>query len=332
MAFIDGIIEKAKSDSRRIVLPETEDPRVLKAAVTVQQEGIAEVILIGNPDTVSSSLQELGISQEFEIVDPVNGDLVDDYAHEFCEMRKHKGLTAEQAKSVMTQNIPHGVMLLHKNKADGLVAGAVHSTGDTLRPALQILKTAPGVPLVSSFFFMALGEATYIFADCGLVEEPDAEQLANIALASAKSATSFGIEPKVALLSYSTKGSANSPMTQKVVEATRIAQEKAKEMFPADLGVLIDGELQADAALTERVGSSKAPGSPVAGHARVLVFPDLNAGNIGYKLVQYLGGAGAYGPILQGIRKPVNDLSRGCTPEDIVAVAAITCVQSQIAE
>lgn len=330
MGFIDGVIEKAKSNPKRIVLPETADERVLKAAGEIRAREIAPVTLIGEPDTVSGNLKSLGITQEFEIVDPATAPWADEFAHEYYEMRKHKGVTEEQARAVMAEYIPHGMMLLHKGKADGLVAGAAHSTGDTLRPALQILKTAPGARIASSFFFMVLKDATYLFADSGLVEDPDAEQLAEIAVATAKTALAFGIDPMVALLSYSTKGSAKSHLTEKVVKATELAQKRALEVFGADSPVRIDGELQGDAALAERVGRKKAPSSEVAGRARVLIFPNLDAGNIAYKLVQYLAGAEAYGPIIQGTRLPVNDLSRGCLPEDIVGVAAVTVVQSQM--
>ena len=330
MGFVDWVIEKAKSKPRRIVLPETEDERVLKAAGMIQAEKIAPVILIGEPDKVSGNLKSLGITDEFEIVDPAKASWTDDFAHEYFEMRKHKGITEQQAKAVMADYIPHGIMMLHKGKADGLVAGAAHSTGDTLRPALQILKTAPGVKIASSLFFMAFEDVTYLFADCGLVEDPDAEQLAEIAIATAQTAIGFEIEPIVALLSYSTKGSAKSHLTEKVVKATELAQQRAKEVFGADSRVRIDGELQGDAALAERVGRKKAPSSEVAGRAKILIFPNLDAGNIAYKLTQYLAGADAYGPIIQGTRLPINDLSRGCVPEDIVGVAAITVVQSHL--
>ncbi len=330
MGFIDGIIEQAQGSPKRVVLPEAADERVLKAAGDIQARKIAHVVLIGEQDEVSRNLKSLGITGDFEIVDPATASWADEFAHEYFEMRKHKGLTEEQAKMAMSECIPHGVMLLNANKADGLVAGAAHSTGDVLRPALQILKTVPGVRLASSFFFMAFEEVTYLFADCGLVENPDASQLAEIAIATAQSALTFNIEPTVALLSYSTKGSANSPLTQKVAEATELAQKRAEEVFGPDSAVKIDGELQADAALVERVGRKKAPSSEVAGHAKVLIFPDLNVGNISYKLVQYLAGAEAYGPIIQGTRLPVNDLSRGCVAEDIVGVTAITVVQCQM--
>ncbi|HOF38764.1 MAG TPA: phosphate acetyltransferase [Candidatus Hydrogenedentes bacterium] len=330
MGFIDQVIERAQANPRTIVLPEADDERVLKAAGEIQARKIASVTLIGAVDTVTRKLNELGIKGEFEIVDPARAPWADEFANDFFAMRKHKGITEEQARATMQQCIPHGMMLLHKGKAQGLVAGASHSTGDTLRPALQILKTAPGARLASSFFFMAFEDATYLFADSGLVEDPNEEQLAEIAVATAQSALTFGIDPTVAMLSYSTKGSAKSPLTEKVVKATELAQKRALEVFGPDSKVRIDGELQGDAALSDRVGRSKAPGSEVAGRAKVLIFPNLDAGNIAYKLVQYLGGAEAYGPIIQGTRLPINDLSRGCSPEDIVGVAAITVVQSQV--
>lgn len=330
MAFIDRIIEKAQANPKHILLPEPEDERTLRAAVQIEDRKIAEVSLVGSRDVVASKLRELGINREFDIVDPATAAWRDEAAAAFYEMRKAKGVDEEQAAETMAKPIPHGIMMLHMGKADGLVAGAIHSTGDTLRPALQILKTAPGSSLVSSFFFMAMGDNVLIFSDSGLVEDPNAEQLAEIALASAQTALAFDIAPFVAMLSYSTKGSAKSHLVDKVVEATRIAQERAAERFGPDSPVRIDGELQADAALVESVAASKAPGSPVAGKAKVLIFPNLDAGNIGYKLVQRLAGAEAYGPIIQGVRLPVNDLSRGCSAEDIVGVAAITVVQSQM--
>ncbi|MBI4558230.1 MAG: phosphate acetyltransferase [Candidatus Hydrogenedentes bacterium] len=330
MAFIDLIIERARRDPKTIVFPEAEDERTLYAAVEIVDRGIGKPILVGDPAHVASKLRELGLSMELAVVSPSQAERLEPFATEFCAMRKAKGMTEDTARRLMQEPIHHGLMMVHKGMADGLVAGAIHSTGDTLRPALQILRMARGVKLVSSFFFMVCGDRTYIFADAGLVEDPNADQLAEIALATAQSAQGFGIEPTVAMLSYSTKGSADSPLTRKVVEATKLAQSRIAERFGPGSPVQIDGELQADAALVEAVGKRKAPASPVAGRARVLIFPNLDAGNIAYKLVQRLGGADAYGPIVQGMRLPVNDLSRGCTAEDIVGVAAVTVVQSQM--
>lgn len=330
MVFIDGVIEQARGIGGTVILPEPEDDRTLRAAAQILDRGIAGVVLVGDRDVIRSKCRELGLARDFEVVDPRQAAWLDEFAETYYEMRRAKGMTIEKAREVMLESIPHGVMMLHKGKGAGLVAGAIHATSDTLRPALQILRTAPGCALVSSFFFMCKEDALFIFADCGLVEDPDAEQLAEIALSSAASAMAFGIDPLVAMLSYSTKGSAHSPLTEKVIRATALAQERAKERFRPEDGVLIDGELQGDAALVPKVGASKAPGSPVAGKARVLIYPNLDAGNIAYKLVQRLGGYDAYGPIIQGIRLPVNDLSRGCSVEDIVGVAAITMVQSRL--
>lgn len=330
MPFIDDVIVRAQQSPRTIVLPEAEEERTLRAADAIEEKKIAKVTLVGDQDVVRAKMRDLGITRDITIVDPARSEYRQSFVEEFYEMRKAKGLTEEAAAAQMAQPIPFGMMMLHRRLADGLVAGAIHSTGDTLRPALQILRTAPGVSLVSAFFFMAFEHVTYLFADSGLVEDPTADQLADIAVASAGTALAFGIEPYVAMLSYSTKGSAKSRLTEKVVEATALAQARALQKFGSDSPVRIDGELQADAALVEAVGSRKAPGSPVAGKAKVLIFPDLNAGNIGYKLVERLGGASAYGPILQGLRLPVNDLSRGCSADDIVGVAAVTVVQSQM--
>jgi phosphate acetyltransferase len=262
-------------------------------------------------------------------VDPLKSDKFEDYVNSFYELRKTKGMTLEKAREIMKDELYWGVMMVKKGDADGMVSGAVHSTADTLRPALQILKTAPGTKLVSAFFVMVVPDCEYghngifVYADSGLVENPNAEELSEIAIASAKSFRSLvQAQPKVAMLSYSTYGSAKSELTEKVIEATRLAKEKAPDL-------IIDGELQADAALVPSVGKSKAPGSNVAGEANVLVFPDLNCGNIAYKLTQRLAKAEAYGPITQGLAKPVNDLSRGCSAEDIVGVVAITAVQAQ---
>lgn len=330
MSFIDTIIERAKQDKKRIVLPEATDVRVLQAARELTDRGIVDVILVGSQAEVEAAAKENHVDiSGITLVDPATDANTASYEEAFYELRKKKGMTPEKAKEQMKDPVYFGVMMVKEKAADGLVSGAIHSTSDTLRPALQIVKTAPGTKLVSAFFLMAVpnseyGEnGTFIFADCGLNENPDADQLSEIAISSAKSFEQLvGTEAKVAMLSYSTKGSAKSDLTQKVIDATNLVHEKAPELA-------CDGELQLDAALVSSVASSKAPGSPVAGQANVLVFPDLDAGNIGYKLVQRLAKAEAYGPVTQGIAAPVNDLSRGCSAEDIVGVAAITAVQAQ---
>ncbi|HIJ73023.1 MAG TPA: phosphate acetyltransferase [Candidatus Hydrogenedentes bacterium] len=327
MGFIEAIIEQAQRDPKRIVLPEPEDERVLRAAIAVEEQGIAAVTFVGEEEVVAAKLKALGCSRAFPVVNPATADWRDDFASQFYAMRKTKGVSEQEADELMRRPIYHGIMMLYKGMGDGLVAGAIHSTSESLRPALQILKTRR--VLASSFFFVVARQTTYLFADCALVENPNPNQLAEIALDTAQSAIDFDIDPTVALLSYSTRGSAKSPLTQKVVEATRIAQSRIGGRFGERSAVLVDGEMQVDAALVEAVAAQKAPESPVAGKARVLVFPDINAGNIAYKLVHRLGGADAYGPIIQGLRMPVNDLSRGCAVEDVVGVVAVTVVQAQ---
>lgn len=319
--FIQTVINKAKANQRTIVLPEGFDERVTDAANMITEEGIAKVIVLGDEKAAAR------IKGRVTVINPGTSDKLEGYAAAFYELRKNKGITLDQAREAVKHVNYFGMMMVQSGEADGLVSGAAHSTADTVRPALQIIRGAKKGGMVSSLFFMVSNNVPYIFSDSGLVENPDADQLAQIAVQSAQTAKQFGIPTKVAMLSYSTKGSASSPLVDKVVAAT----QKAKQIIAAeyaDQGFDLDGELQGDAALVPSVGKSKAPGSPVAGQARVLIFPDLNAGNIGYKLVQRLGGAEAYGPILQGLRKPVNDLSRGCSAEDIVGVAAITAVQS----
>ena len=328
MNFQESIFQKAKENAKTIVLPESEDIRTLKAAAEVTELGLANIILLGKAEDVAKLGAGLDLSK-VKIVDGPNDENFDKYAEAFYEMRKAKGITKEDAVRILQDPIYYGVMMVKMGEADGMVAGAVHSTGDTLRPALQIVKTAPGTKTVSSVFLMQVPNCTlgyngmFAFADCALVENPDAEELAAIAVDTAKTFESFvKAEPIVALLSYSSYGSAKSPMTEKVVEATKLAKQMAPD-------IMIDGELQLDAAIIEAIGQSKAPGSAVAGKANVLVFPDLGSGNIGYKLVQRLANAAAYGPILQGLAKPINDLSRGCSYEDIVSVVAFTCIQAQ---
>ena len=329
MGFIDVIKEKAKADKKTIVLPETEDKRTYEAAEAVLKEGTANLVLVGSKEEIEKNGAGFDISGA-TIVDPATYEKTEVYIAKLVELRQKKGMTEEQARELLlTNSLYYGVMMVKMGDADGMVSGACHSTADTLRPCLQILKTKPGTKLVSAFFVMVVSDCdmgangTFIFGDSGLEQNPDPEKLAAIALSSAESFKLLvGEEPKVAMLSHSTKGSAKHADVDKVVEATRLAKEMAPELQ-------LDGELQLDAAIVPEIGQSKAPGSKVAGHANVLIFPDLDAGNIGYKLVQRLGKAEAYGPLTQGISKPVNDLSRGCSAADIEGVVAITVVQAQ---
>lgn len=329
-AFTESLKARAKADIKTIVLAEGEDIRTVEAAAAVLKEGYAKVIMLGNPDKIGAMAAEKGVDiSGAEIIDPETSAKTAEYAEKFYEMRKAKGMTPEKAAETMKNVLYYGVMMVNEGEADGMVAGACNSSANVIRPSLQILKTKPGTKLVSSFFVIIVPDCEYgekgsfIFSDSGLVENPDADALSEIAIASAASFKQLiGAEPKVAMLSYSTYGSAKSELVDKVQEATRLAKEKAPELK-------LDGEMQLDAAIVPSVGKSKAPGSDIAGEANVLIFPDLNAGNIGYKLAQRLAKAEAYGPVLQGVRKPVNDLSRGCTAEDIAGVVAITCVQAQ---
>ena len=329
MSFIETIKERAKKDIKTIVLPESMDSRVMEAASKILEEGIANVIIIGTDEEINESAKGLDISKA-TIINPYTSELTEDLILKLVELRKSKGLTYEEAKKLLLEDyMYYACMLVKDGKADGCVSGACHSTSNTLRPALQIIKTKPGVELVSAFFLMVVPDCeygsngTFVFADSGLEQNPDSIKLAAIA---ASSAESFQLlveeEPKVAFLSHSTMGSAKHADVDKVVEAVRIAKEK----YP---NYKMDGELQLDAAIIPSVAASKAPNSEVAGKANVLVFPDLDAGNIGYKLVQRLAKAEAYGPVCQGIAAPVNDLSRGCSADDIVGVVAITAVQAQ---
>ncbi len=328
MSFINKIIEKAKADKKTIVLPEGNDIRIIEAASTILKNDIANVIIIGDEAEIAKIANGFDISKA-KIVNPVKSDKFQEYANAFYEMRKQKGITQEQAEETMKNNTYWGVMMVKMGAADGMVSGAAHSTADTLRPALQIVKTSSDAKLVSGFFVMVVPDCkfgsngTFIFADCGLEPDPDAEKLSEIAISSANSFKMLtNEEPNVAMLSFSTYGSGKGESVDKVVNATKIAKEKAPNLN-------IDGELQADAAIVPVIGLSKAPGSTVAGQANVLIFPELNCGNIAYKLVQRLAKAEAYGPLTQGLAKPINDLSRGCSADDIVGVVAITAVQAQ---
>ena len=330
MNFIDTIKERAKQEKKTIVLPESMDERVIEAAHKVLEEGIADIIIIGTDEEISKSSQGFDISRA-TIINPYTSELTEELTNQLVEIRKSKGMTYEEAKKLLLEDyMYYACMLVKTGRADGVVSGACHSTANTLRPSLQIIKTKPDSLLVSAFFLMIVPNCeyghngTFIFADSGLEQNPDPERLAAIAASSAESFKSLvGVEPKVAMLSHSTMGSAKHADVDKVVEAVRIAKEKYSQYA-------IDGEMQLDAAIVPSVANSKAPNSDVAGQANVLVFPDLDAGNIGYKLVQRLAKAEAYGPITQGMAAPINDLSRGCSADDIVGVVAITSVQAQM--
>ena len=329
MGFIDTIKARAKADKKTIVLPESEDRRTYEAAAQILKEDLANLIIIGSEEAVKKGSEGLDVSKA-TIVDPEKNEKTQSYVDKLVEIRAKKGMTPEKAReTILNDYTYYGVMMVKMGDADGLVSGACHSTANTLRPCLQILKTKPGTKLVSAFFLMVVPDCEYgddgvfVFGDCGLNQNPNPEELAAIAESSAESYRMLtGNEPRVAMLSHSSKGSAKHADVDKVVEATRIAKE-------ANPDLALDGELQLDAAIVPSVGASKAPDSKVAGKANVLIFPDLDAGNIGYKLVQRLAKAEAYGPMTQGIAAPVNDLSRGCSAEDIVGVVAITAVQCQ---
>lgn len=330
MSFINNIKNRAKNLNQTIVLPESLERRTVEAAAKILDEEIAKVILIGNKEEIEKVAEGVDISKAI-FVDPSSFDKMNDYVNDLVELRKNKGMTCEKAEELLKNDPLYlGVMMVKEGMADGMVAGAVNATANVLRPSLQILKTAPGTKLVSAFFVMVVpnceygANGTFLFADSGLNQNPNSEELASIAISSAKSFEDLvEVEPVVGMLSHSTKGSAKHADVDKVVEAVKIAKEQNPD-------IKLDGEFQLDAAIVPSVGASKAPGSEVAGKVNVLVFPDLDSGNIGYKLTQRLAKAEAYGPITQGIAKPVNDLSRGCTADDIVGVVAITAVQASL--
>ena len=332
MSFIDTIKERARNDKKTIVLPESNDRRTLIATSKILEQGIANIIMVGEEEKIMDGARWLEVNLDgIEIIDPNKTDKLNYYAETLFDLRKAKGMTLEMAKETLLENyLMFGVLMVKCSDADGMVAGACHATADVLRPSLQILRTAPGVEMVSGFFIMDIPDCdmgengTFLFADCGLNQDPNAQELAAIADTSSKSFKSLvGAKPIIAMLSHSTMGSAKHPLVDKVTEAVRIAHEKYPHLC-------LDGELQTDAAIVPSVAKSKAPLSPVAGKANILVFPNLDCGNIAYKLVERLAKAEAYGPMLQGLSRPVNDLSRGCHADDIVGVVALTAVQAQL--
>jgi len=330
MEIMEKFKKKARSNRQTIVLPEGDDERIVNAAEAVLKDKLANLIILANDNEINqiASANNLNLD-DATIIDPKNSDLINEFTDLFYELRKHKGISKEDAKKIIKDPLYFATMLIYTNRAQGLVAGAANATGDVLRPAFQIIKTTPGISVVSGAFIMDVPDCNYgedgvlFFADCAVNPSPDKEQLAEIALTTADTANKLlDIDPHVALLSFSTKGSASHELVDKVAQAVKIAKEK-------DSNIKIDGELQADAALIPDVAKRKSPESEIAGKANVLIFPDLQSGNIGYKLVQRLAGAKAIGPVLQEITKPVNDLSRGCSTEDVINVITITAVQAQ---
>ena len=322
VVFERQLVEQAKANRKHVVLPEGEDDRILQAADQLLKQGVAELTILGDVDDMNRRAQELGLDlSKANLVNHLESELAEEFAAEFAELRKKKGVTVEEARETMKDVSYFGTMMVHKGLADGMVSGAAHTTAHTIKPSFQIIKTAPGASVVSSIFLMVMQDRLWAFGDCAVNPNPTAEQIGEIAAVSAQTAAQFGIDPKVAILSYSTGTSGSGPDVERAVEATA----KAKELAP---DVAIDGPLQFDAACDPGVGAKKAPDSPVAGQANVFIFPDLEAGNAGYKIAQRTGGALAVGPVLQGLNKPVNDLSRGATVPDIVNTVAITAIQA----
>lgn len=327
--FFEKIVKKASENIKTIVLPEGHDKRTIDAAVKVLEMGFAKIIILGDVDTIHKQLrQKGGDPSKLQIINPAADAKLNEFASAFYEMRKHKGVSPEQAAAAVKDEVCFGTLLVKLGYADGLVSGACHSSADTIRPALQIIKPVMGLRTISSTFFMCSGENTYLFSDCALVQNPTASQLCDIAIETTKTAFQFGIEPRVAFLSYSTKGSGSGEDVDRVAHAASRAKETMFALFGAK--VPVDGELQFDAAFVPSVAAMKCPNSPLKGQANVFIFPDLGAGNICYKAVQRLAGMEAFGPVLQGLAKPVNDLSRGCSPHDIAATVAVTAIQAAL--
>jgi phosphate acetyltransferase len=327
MDFSQQILEKAASLYKHIVLPEGGDERTIEAAKKTAELKMARLTILGDEKQIADALKKIGAkTNDIAIINPKTSNKLNDYAEQFYQLRKNKGVTPQAALETVKDEVYFGTMMVKAGEVDGLVSGAVHSTPDTVRPALQIIKAAKGIETVSSMFFMTNSKMTILFADSGLNQDPDAAQLADIALATARTAKQFGIIPKIAMLSYSTKGSAKGTGPDKIIKATELAKAKLAKEFDGEYA--IDGELQFDSAFVPKVAAKKCPNSPIKGQANIFIFPDLGAGNICYKMAERLAGLNAYGPILQGLAKPVNDLSRGCNSDDIVAAIAITAIQA----
>ena len=323
LSFPAALVEKARSDRMRIVLPESDDDRILRAAAECLQRGVADIVLLGEADAVEARAAELGLDVSGASIVSVNDpERLDAYAEEFARLRAKKGVTYEQALETVRDISYFGTMMVHTGDADGMVSGAAHTTAHTIVPSFQIIKTKPGTSIVSSVFLLLMADRVFAYGDCAVNTNPSPDELASIAVSSAETAAGFGVEPRVAMLSYSTGDSGKGPAVDAVAEATRLARRKRPDL-------LIEGPIQYDAAVDAAVAAKKLPGSPVAGRATVFIFPDLNAGNIGYKAVQRSSGAVAVGPVLQGLNKPVNDLSRGALVEDIVNTIVITAIQAQ---